>query len=94
MAELLKTTCTQGKLIITDTFIIIELRGFGTEFQSRNLARSSFSSLDSKMVIPSLFGLGGGTNLVFHGRGGEMLRADLVPRKAARKVAALLMGRG
>ena len=89
MAELLKTRCKQGKLIITDTHIIIELGNL----RSSTLARASFTSLDSKMGVPSVFGLGGGTNLTFHGQGAEILHADLVPPKDAKQVAAILTGR-
>ena len=90
MTELLRTRCKQGELIITDDQIIIELRAFGTELHSRSLLRSSFTSLDSKLAMISIMGMGSGVNLTFHGKGGEVLQADLFRPKDAKAVVSLL----
>lgn len=83
---LVETRCKQGKLIITDQMIRVELGGF----QSHSMSRSSLTGVDYKMVVPSLFGMGGGGNLVFHGTGGERLHVDLVKAKAVKQIMQLL----
>lgn len=84
MSEILRTRCKQGKLII-----IVELGNL----RSETMLRSAFVGLDSKMAVPSVLGLGGGTNLIFHGQGNQDIHADLVPPKEAEKIQALLLGR-
>ena len=94
MAELIKTRCTQGWLILTDTAIIVELRGFGGSVQkSETLLRSAFVDLDMKRSTP----FGGmkavSMNLAFHGAGGKVLSANLVKAEDAQKIVAILTGR-
>ena len=84
--ELIRTRCRQGTLIITDKQIIIELG----QLHSQRLSRASCTSVESKVAIPSLFGRGGGTNLIFHGMGGEKLEASLVPPKEAERIVEIL----
>ena len=85
MAELISTRCQQGRLIITENVVKVQLGGI----REQSLNRSSLTGVDSKMVVPSIFGLGGGTNLVFHGQGSE-LRAGMVKPKVAKKLKQLL----
>ncbi len=89
MSELLNVRCKQGKLIITETHIIVELGNF----RSETMLRTAFVGLDSKMAVPSIFGLGGGTNLIFHGQGSQDIHADLIPPKEVKKIQALLLDR-
>ena len=84
--ELIKTRCTQGKLIVTETHIIVEL----LNLRSQSLARESYTGLDVAMGWPSFFGLGGGKNLVFHGKGGERLHANLVQPKQVKRIQEIL----
>lgn len=86
MSELIKTRCKQGMLIITEQAIRIELG----QFKQQSLARSALTGIDVKMGAPSILGMGGGTNLVFHGQGGERLQADLVKPNIAREIKSLL----
>ncbi|GHO88030.1 hypothetical protein [Dictyobacter formicarum] len=86
MADLIRTRCKQGTLIITDNQIKIELG----QLRQQTLARSALTGVDSSMGVPSVFGLGGGTNLVFHGQGAERLHADLVKPNVAREIVNLL----
>jgi hypothetical protein len=88
--ELIRARCIQGKLIITNKKIAIELTAFGNVVKSQTLLRTSLTSIDSKLVMPSLFGQGGGTNLAFHGKGRELLKAELVPPGKAQEILALL----
>ena len=81
MAELIKTRCGQGHLIITDTHIIVERMGI-----SHSQPRSASTTLDMKWKLM-------GYTLVFHGAGGERLKASLVKGKDARAIKALLTGR-
>jgi len=86
--QLIKTRCTQGWLIVTDEYIRVELGGPLSRQQT--LYRSSLTGVDSRIAVPSLFGLGGGVNLVFHGQGAERLEADLVKPKMAQEIIGML----
>lgn len=86
MSELIRTGCTQGKLIITEDSIRIEL---GT-LKQESLARSALTGIEARAGYPSIFGFGGGTNLVFHGQGGERLHANLVRPNIAREIKSML----
>ncbi len=88
MAELIRTRCTQGTLIITDEYIRVELGGPFAKQQT--LYRSSLTGVDSQVGAPSVFGLGGGVNLTFHGTGVERLHANLVKPKVAQEIIGLL----
>ncbi len=86
MQELIRTRCTQGHLIVTDEYIRVELGGL----RQQTLYRSSLTGIDSRMGVPSVFGLGGGTDLIFHGQGDERLHANLVNPKVAREIMGML----
>lgn len=86
MSTLIEARCGQGKLIVTDQVIRVQLLGL----KSQSLSRSNLTGVDYKMVAPSIFGLGGGGNLIFHGTGGERLHADYVGAKAAKQIMQLL----
>jgi hypothetical protein len=75
---------------VTDKKIVVELRGFGQVFKSQTLLRTSLTSIDSKLAVAPIFGMGGGVNLTFHGKGSELLQADLVPPKQAQEIIASL----
>lgn len=92
MAEVFRTRCTEGTLLITDQAIIIEL-GKGGNIRQQTLMRSAFTGVESKMGVPSIFGKGGGTNLIFHGQGTERLHAGLVNPGIAKEIVAFLQGR-
>jgi hypothetical protein len=84
--ELIRTRCTQGKLVVTDHLVRIEL----FQLKQESMARASIVGVDYKLVVPSLFGLGGGADLVFHGQGGERLHANLVKPKIAKQIMRML----
>ena len=90
MAELIRTRCKQGKLIVTDEYIRVELTAGSWNINQQTIYRTSLTGIDSKMVLPAIFGMGGGTNLVFHGQGAERLHADLVKPKVAQEIISLL----
>jgi hypothetical protein len=85
MTELARVRCKQGMLIITEQHISIELG----KLRGRSIARSALTGIDSQLVIPSLFGLGGGTNLTFYA-GAERLVAELVKPSQASNIKRLL----
>jgi hypothetical protein len=90
MSELIKTRCSQGKLIITETHIIVELG----RLKSTMLVREAFTGMDMKLAMfPIPFIYDGASNLLFHGRGGERLKATMVKTKKAKEIRALLTGR-
>ena len=85
MTIIIKTICKQGKLILTDTHVMTEgITG------RQSMLRSSVTGVSYKMTIPSLFGLGGAGNMIFHGQGTEALVADTVGRKNAHKIMEML----
>lgn len=83
---LIETRCKQGKLIITDQSIRIELG----QLKQQSLLRSALTGIDAIMGAPSIFGMGGGTNLTFHGQGGDRLQADLVKPGIAQEIKSML----
>jgi hypothetical protein len=86
MATEIKTRCTQGQLVVNELMITV---GLGN-VQSQSMPRSMLTSLDSKMVVPSIFGFGGGVNLVFHGQGTTTVLAGSVKMKDANAIKKLL----
>ncbi len=91
MAELFKTSCKQGDLIITDTAIIVERPSAfnkNDKLKSETMMRAAFVDLDSK--IPFMMAT---VNFTFHGQGGKVLHADWVSKKDAARVVAILTGR-
>lgn len=84
--ELIRVRCTQGKLVITDHLVRVEL----FQLKQESMARASIVAIDYKLVVPSLFGLGGGADLIFHGQGGERLHANLVKPKIAKQIMRML----
>jgi hypothetical protein len=90
MSELVKTRCQQGKLIVNETHIIVELYNL----KSTMLARESFTGMDMKLAMfPIPFIMDGASNLMFHGKGGERLKATMVKTKEAKAIRVLLTGR-
>lgn len=82
----IRTRCKQGTLIVTDQTIKIELG----QLKQQSLDRSALTGIDAAIGVPSVFGLGGGTNLVFRGKGGERLHADLVKPNIAKEIKSML----
>lgn len=89
MKIIVNTRCTGGRLLLTDDMISVEL----LKYRTHTMSREAFSSLDYKLIVPSIFGFGGGVNLTFHGKGGEKLHADMVKPIMANKIRMLLTGR-
>jgi hypothetical protein len=85
MSEI-RTRCAQGTLIVTNESIRIELG----KLRQQSLARSALTGIESGMAAPSVFGLGGGTNLIFHGKGGERLQANFVNPGKAEEIKRML----
>lgn len=93
MAELFNVRCAQGRLIITDQAIIIEL-GKGGSIRQQTLAKSACTGVESKRTMMPFFGLTkGASTLIFHGQGLERLQADMVETPTANAIVALLQGR-
>ena len=94
MAELYRARCAQGHIIVTDDAVLIELGAApgsgGMPMRQQRLPRSMMTSVDAKVTMMSLFGMGGAVTLTIHGQGAEVLRATLVPPKAAREIVRLL----
>jgi hypothetical protein len=86
MSELITARCTQGKLILTENTVRIELG----DLSQQSLARASITGVDYKLAVPSVMGLGGGANLVFRGQGGQCLHANLVRPKMAKQIMRML----
>lgn len=86
-AVLLRTRCTQGTLIITDTTITVQLGSI----KSETMSRTSLVNVESKVAVPSILGQGGGINLTFYGQSGQQLHANLVPPKDAETAQSILL---
>ena len=86
--ELFKIRCKQGKSIITEDYIRIELPG---QLKQQTMLRTGLVGVDSKVTVFPFFGLTkGASTLVFRGQGLDNLRADLVATPIAREIVALL----
>ncbi|HEX6557093.1 MAG TPA: hypothetical protein VF026_30300 [Ktedonobacteraceae bacterium] len=85
MPELITARCTQGKLTITDTHILIERIG-----KSQSMPRSSFTGVDMKLALWLIMS---SYTLTFHGAGGERLKASMVRGKDAKRIRNILTGR-
>ena len=87
MPELLNVPCAQGRLIVTDSHVIVE-RG---NLRSATIPRSALSDVDVKMTL-WFFGWTR-YNLVFRSMGAERVRATNLSRKNAQAAKRLLTGR-
>ncbi len=88
MEPVIRTRCTQGWLIVTDEYISIVLGG-PLPYQ-QTVYRSALTGIDSRVVVPSIMGFGGGVNLVFYGSGVERLHANMVKPSVARVIIDML----
>jgi len=84
MADLLRTRCAQGQIVITDEYIYLL---FDVSEQSA-LYRPWITDIESKGV--TFFGRVRGVNLTFHGQGRNAIYADLVYPDAAQQIMELL----
>jgi hypothetical protein len=82
----IRVRCKQGLLTVTDRQIRVELG----QLKQQSMLRDSVTGVDSAMATPSLFGIGGTTNLIFHGTGGERLHAGFVKTNIAKEIVSLL----
>lgn len=84
MTELVKTTCSGGTLIVTETNIIIRLG----RIKEQNILRAALTGVDSQMGV---FVIYGSTRiLTFHRQGGSPVIVKNVPKKKAQEIMALL----
>lgn len=83
--EIIKTRCKQGSLSVTENMIKIGLWG-----REQSMSRSALTGIDYKLVMMSLFGLGGAATLTFHGQGGERMVASFVNPRKAKEVMRML----
>lgn len=86
MATEITARCKQGKLVVSDTMIKVQLG----DWREQSMQRSMLVGIDSKLVVPAVFGFGGGVDLVFRGQGTEVIEAGLVQPKIAKKIKAML----
>ncbi len=93
MNELMNVRCSRGRLIITETAIIVEMKFLGIATRTETLFRESLLGIDKSGGVPSVFGHGGGSHLKFLAAG-QTLDAGLVaPMKDVVKIEKLLTGR-
>lgn len=89
MTELLRARCKQGKLIITDEAITIELPSFSKTRRSETIERP-IVALDTEVISPAIFGKGGGANLTFTTTTAELKANWVSDLKNVRAIEALL----
>lgn len=87
MADLVRTRCTTGWLILTESAIRVERKGLGGGIQV--LPRAGITGVSMKSTVPSVFGQGGGCTLLFTGAG-IAIEAKMVNTKDAQKIMSLL----
>src|SRR5947209_1908417 len=87
MAEIIRTKCHIGHLVITDTAVHIETKLMGQH--NKMLSRASIIGVDM-MPYPKLLGIGGKhADLTFHGPGGA-ITTKTVNIDVARQIVALV----
>ena len=88
MAELIRTKCHIGHLVITDSLVRVETKLMGQ--RNKMLSRSMIIGVDL-MPYPKLLWMGGRhADLTFYGAGSESIEAKVVKIGVAREIVALL----
>lgn len=91
MAELLRTRCSAGFLVITEQAIRIERKGLlGAGGRLDVLPRQAIVGVKLENKIAPLFGKGGGSTLIFSGQGTAFIRAEMVNAADAQRAMELL----
>ena len=93
VAPLLRTRCKAGWLVITQESIRIERgaqHGMSLGGHLWVMPRKKLTEVSGHQTMPSLFGAGGASTLVFTGQGGVVLRVELVNPKDAQRALELL----
>ena len=90
MADLFRTRCKAGWLVITDQAVRIERKGIlGAGKLSQVLPRQALIGAKSENKYPAIFGQGGMTTLTFTGDG-AVLQAEMVNPKDASYIMTML----
>jgi hypothetical protein len=94
MADLLRTRCTAGWLVITDEAVRIERAG-GTKgwipgAMAQMMPRAGIVGATINVRIPAIFGQGGGSDLTFTNMGGMVIVARTVKPRDAQEALRLL----
>ncbi|MGO8948932.1 MAG: hypothetical protein ACLQUY_15040 [Ktedonobacterales bacterium] len=91
MADLLRTRCTAGWLVITEGAVRIERKGLlGAGGRSEVLPRQSLTGATLQNRMGSVMGHGGGSKLIFTGMGGMVIKADFVNPADAERAMSIL----
>lgn len=90
MAEVLRAQTGQGKLVITEEMVTLEVPAVVGGGKSRSMARAAIVSVDERVTVPSVLGMGGMMRIILRDAGGNALELDRVPAKVAKQVLALL----
>ncbi len=91
MAELLRTRCSTGWLIITEETVRIEREAFlGVGGYLEVLPRSTLVGATVENMIAPVFGKDGGSTLTLTAAGGALLQAKLVHPEEVQRALALL----
>lgn len=87
MAELIRTKCNMGQLVVTENAIRIETKLIGQK--SRMISRATITGVDI-MPYPKLLGMGGKhADLTFYAAG-DAIEAKVVKIGDARKIVEML----
>lgn len=87
MAELIRTKCNTGQLVITDNAIRFETKLIGQK--NRMMQRATITGIDM-MPYPKLLGIGGKyADLTFHAAG-DVVTVKMVKIDVARQIVDLL----
>lgn len=88
MAELIRTKCHMGQLVVTENAIRFESNVLGKG--QKSLSRSMITGVNMK-EYPRIFGIGAKkADLTFYGQGSEVIVTQLVKTEDAKKIVDML----
>ena len=87
MSTLLSVSTGSGKLTITEQSVVLDIPGGR---KSEQMARTLITSVDAHKLMPSLFGMGGGSDITIHTSDGRKLTLRFVKPKDADAILRLL----
>lgn len=84
--QTLKTRSKQGSVLVTSRTLTVKLLGQG----ETTITRDAITGIETKTVVPSILGMGGGADVTFHLNSGKLLKLEMVPPKDASQIKTLL----
>lgn len=89
MKELLRVRCKQGKLVIYEDRVSIELKSIFTN-TAQTLFLNQITGVQVVTKITSVLGMGGANDVIVYGTGNQKLEASLVGGKDSKQVEQII----